>query len=308
MPGGDGFSHEALFYRGDDELLARTLPFVREGVEAGEPVLVVLPQAKNDALRHALGPAAESVTFADMAEVGANPARIIPAWRWFVDAHAASGKRMRGIGEPINPDRHGAELVECHRHEALLNVEFADDPPLRLLCPYDVDALDPDVVAEAHRTHPYVLEDTLLPSDDYRPVDADEPFADLLVEPTVPVRELSFAHGPLAELRAFVAENATAAGLAEDRVTDLVLAVNEIATNSIQHGGGTGCVRFWCENATVVFEIVDQGLIAEALVGRRVPAADSERGRGIWMANQVCDLVQVHSTRGRTAVRLLMHV
>ena len=83
----DEFRHEALLYAGMQDFLAGTVPFVRGGVEAGEPVLVVESAAKIALLRAELGSDARSVVFADMAEVGANPARIIPAWRDFVSQH-----------------------------------------------------------------------------------------------------------------------------------------------------------------------------------------------------------------------------
>ena len=97
-----GFRHEALLYAGDDDFFAGTLPWLRDAVAAEEPALVVVSATKIARLREELGAAAaERVTFADMAEVGINPARIIPAWREFVDAHAGRGRRLRGIGEPI---------------------------------------------------------------------------------------------------------------------------------------------------------------------------------------------------------------
>ncbi len=92
-----------------------------------------------------------------MDAVGTNPARIIPAWRAFVDEHA--GKRpFRGIGEPIWAGRSADELVECQRHEALLNLAFAETAGFELLCPYDTEALGPDVIEEAHRSYPFIVE------------------------------------------------------------------------------------------------------------------------------------------------------
>src|SRR3954465_8060261 len=122
------FRHEALLYAGLDEFLEGLLPFIRGGVAAGEPVLAVLDTGKIAALRAQLNGDADAVHFADMAAVGANPARIIPAWRAFVDEHATDGRPMRGIGEPIYPARGAVELVECHRHEALLNLAFDGTP------------------------------------------------------------------------------------------------------------------------------------------------------------------------------------
>jgi DcmR-like sensory protein len=152
------FRHEALLYAGDVEYLTGVLPFIREGVAAGEPVLVVVSAARIGLLRSALGPWADRVAFADMAEVGANPARIIPAWRDFVAGHDLARRPARGIGEPIWAGRRPAELVECQRHEQLLNLAFAGVPAWWLLCPYDTATLAPEVVEESRRSHPFVTE------------------------------------------------------------------------------------------------------------------------------------------------------
>ena len=113
-------------YAGMADFVAGTVPFIRGGLEAGEPVLVVESASKIALLRGELGPDAESVLFADMSGVGANPARIIPAWRDFVSQHGGPGRRVRGIGEPIWKERGPAELIECQRHESLLNTAFAE--------------------------------------------------------------------------------------------------------------------------------------------------------------------------------------
>jgi hypothetical protein len=153
------FSHEALLYADMDEYVAGTLAFIREGIAAAEPILVVVGAPKIAALTARLGADAGRVQFKDMAEVGANPARIIPAWHQFVESHAGSGRAFRGIGEPIYPERSPAELVECQRHEALLNVAFDGGPAWRLLCPYNTTALPLEVIEEAQRSHPYVAYD-----------------------------------------------------------------------------------------------------------------------------------------------------
>src|ERR1700716_2170399 len=106
-PPPDKFRHEALLYSGWAEFVAGTVPFIRGGLELEEPVLVVESAAKIDMLRTALGRDADEVLFADMGEVGANPARIIPAWHDFVTRHADSGRRLSGIG--VSDSKCGAE-------------------------------------------------------------------------------------------------------------------------------------------------------------------------------------------------------
>ena len=106
----DRFRHEALLYANADQFVAGTVPFIRDGIRAGEPVLVVESVAKIEILREALGGDGEAVMFADMAGVGANPARIIPAWQDFVSRHEGA-TRLRGIGEPIWKERTPDELI-----------------------------------------------------------------------------------------------------------------------------------------------------------------------------------------------------
>ena len=106
------------------------------------------------------------------------------------------------------------------------------------------------------------------------------------------------------EVRAFVATHASAAGLVGERASDLVLAVHEVATNSVRHGGGTGELTIWRDGDTVLCEVQDAGCITDPLADRTAPNFESESGRGLWLANSLCDLVQLRSLPGRTIVRL----
>lgn len=294
------FRHEALLYEGDDEFVALVAAFVSDGVAAGEPTLVVVDGDKIDRLRARVD-GSELVRFADMAQVGRNPARIIPAWRAFADAHA--GGAMRGVGEPISAARSHDELVECQQHESLLNMAFADTPDFWLLCPYDTAALRPDVIDVARGTHPLVRtgdkrgESETYHGDVVSLLDAPLP------EPTADVAVFPLRPGRLRELRSSLAGSARTAGLDDERVADLVVAANEIASNSLLFGGGHGAVRLWRDDA-VVCEVRDAGTITDPLIGRRLPGFDEHDSRGLWMVNQLCDLVQVRSSAAGTVVRL----
>ena len=304
------FRHEALMYAGSADFLTGTIPFVRGGLEAGEPVLVVESAAKIALLRSELGRDAELVHFADMAGVGANPARIIPAWREFVRQHGDTGGRLRGIGEPIWKGRSPVELIECQRHESLLNTAFATGDAWWLLCPYDTVALDPAVIDEARRSHPYVTDgETFRRSDDYRGLDASgAPFDIPLPEPAAHADEIAFQVGDLVALRGLVYRRATGAGLESSKVADLVLAVNEVATNSLLHGGGKGTLRVWQDAPALTCEVRDSGRFELPLVDRERPAPGASGPRGLWLANQLCDLVQIRSFATGTAVRLHMWI
>ncbi|HEX7626187.1 MAG TPA: sensor histidine kinase [Gaiellaceae bacterium] len=301
------FRHYALFYADLEEYVRRTTEFLREGIAGGEPALVVIAPGKAALLREELGSDAEHVAFADMNDVGRNPARIIPAWQDFIDEHLAEGRPVRGIGEPIWAGRSEDELIECERHEALLNLAFAGSPEWHLLCPYDTGSLPDAVLEEARRNHPILVEyGATRASEACRGlVDIARPFAAPL--PLVPGAASSFRleDGSLDALRRFVTEGAEREGLA-DRVSSFALAVHELATNSLRHGGGRADVRLWSTSGAVVCEVRDAGRIEDPLIGRVRPDNEREGGWGVWIANQLCDLVQVRATAEGTVVRVHM--
>jgi anti-sigma regulatory factor (Ser/Thr protein kinase) len=108
----------------------------------------------------------------------------------------------------------------------------------------------------------------------------------------------------LPAIRALVDEHARRAGVSEARAGDLVLAVHEVASNSVRHGGGEGVMRLWHEGDTVICEIRDRGRLDEPLAGRSRPELDAAGGWGLWLANQLCDLVQLRTAPGGSVVRL----
>ena len=144
------FTHDALFYQGRDEYASEVCSFVRQGVSAGEPVLVAVPGRRLDLVRGALGEAGQAVSFADMAVLGRNPARIIPAIRRFTDSRRPH--RTRFVGEPVWAGRSPAETAEATRHEALINEALAA-VPASALCPYDASGLGAAVLSTDRVVH-----------------------------------------------------------------------------------------------------------------------------------------------------------
>jgi len=295
-PGSGDYRHEARFYAGREAFVEATLPFLREAIDEGDPTLVVVSAGKIADLCDALGADSDRIFFADMADVGINPARIIPAWDQFIGDHAGKGRRLRGIGEPIWAERTPDQLVECARHEALLNAAFGD-PAFWLLCPYDSLALPDEVLAEARRNHPLVDDGGgTRPSDRYPGVQAlvdrfDEP----LGEPAAHAHTLEFSERSLSGVRRVLSGWASEAGLNAERVADLVVAANEVATNSLRHGGGSGTLSVWPQNGSLLCEVRDRGRITNPMADRTRPDRSSGGGRGLWLANQLCELVQIRS-------------
>lgn len=307
------FVHEVVFHDGPGDRARALLPFLCAGVERGEAALVVLPRASIEELRPALdrelsgGPHGvrdrHLVEFADVAEVAGNPACMIPVWRRFVKEHGGDG-RVRGVMEPVWAGRRDTEVSEALVHEALVNLAFDHGPGWHLLCAYDRSRLPSAVVEEARRTHP-VEHDLPRPSPSYAGLrHAREVFGTRLGEPPRDALRHGFALGDLADVRHRVQVAGLAAGLDEETNDDLALAAHELATNSVVHADGKGTLLVWSEPAALVVEVQDAGHIADPLVGLATPDFEALGGRGIWMVNRLCDLVQVRSDGEGTQVRL----
>lgn len=308
-PDANPFVHEAFLYSDGDEYTEGTSSFVRAGLDADDVVLVAVPAANAQLIQASLGRRAHQVQFLDMAEVGRNPGRIIPVWLTFVAENTAAGRTVRGIGEPVWAGRSAAALVECQWHESLLNLAFADGPGLPLMCPYDISTLPPAVVREAKCSHPYVRDSRgRQDSAVYRGAPAPEDDLDLALSP-VPARARTraFGAGELNGVRTAVDAYAAGAGLPPEQASDLVLAVNEAATNSLRHGGGDGVVQVWASPDAVVCQVTDSGRIANALVGRHLRPVQAVGGRGLWLVHQLCDLVEVRSGPAGTTVRMSVY-
>jgi anti-sigma regulatory factor (Ser/Thr protein kinase) len=302
--GRHGFRHEVIFHSdGADGFARQTMPLIERALEHRAPVLLAVSPDRIAVLREALGAQAGRVGFLDIRRLGSNPARMIPAWREFLRGAEIGKGEPLGIGEPVWSGRSTAELDECWRHEALLNLAFGVGRPWRLLCPYDLDALEDHVIEAAHLCHPPItVPDDGRPSSCYRR--QIRPFDGTLEEPPAEADELCFGEAELGLVRRRLSGWARAQGLPTEAVQDLVLAVDEIATNSIRHGGGSGRLRMWRHGPALLCEIRDRGRMRDPLLGRVQPGEEAVCGRGMWIVNQLCDLVQIRSSASGSQIRL----
>ena len=297
--------HSMLPYSDADEYVDGVISFLQEGFDRGESAFVFAPGANVDQLRRALNGSIGDVNFFDAADAARNPARIIPAALRFAAEHVDS--RVRLVGEGLWPGRSAAEVQEFVRHEALANVLLAD-VAASILCPYDAVGLDPSIIEHAHRTHSHTIAtDVCRLSSRYADPSVTLSMTDRLSPPSATAQTFAYGDGDLILLRSIVRDQARAAGLSAERADDIVLAVNEAGTNTLSYTNNGGQLRTWREAETLVFEVSDSGRIALAhLAGRLTPPAAAPRGRGIWMINQLCDLVELRSDVTGTVIR--MHV
>ena len=123
-----------------------------------------------------------------------------------------------------------------------------------------------------------------------------------------PLLDQEFDSGTLYRLRAAVHAHASQAGLSEDRVGEVVLAVHELAANAIAHGAGYGHLRLWHLPGALSCEITDDGPAATSggppdgdppdIGSASTPAAwPLEAGHGLWLARQLAARLDLWSDR-----------
>ena len=135
-----------------------------------------------------------------------------------------------------------------------------------------------------------------------RPSD-DEPSPPAAREPT------SYPYTTdLASIRAIVQRYAIKAGLSEARAIDLVLAVSEVAANTVRHAKSPGTLQIWYDAHEIVCQLHDEGTITDPLAGQRQPSLEARGGHGLWIVNEVCDQVELRSDETGTTIRLHMNL
>ncbi len=298
---GPEFRHEALIYTDSAQFLAAAVPFLADALDAGEPALVAVSKANAELLERELGRDVDGLGFVAIEDLWRNPARIVPFWRDFLDSQV--DRQARGISEPIWPGREAAEIDECQRHEYLLNLAFPPRAHSSLLCVYDESALAEGALAAVSCSHQAVLRNGLRqPSSNYlRECDC---YGGELPRHPADAEVFTYDRTRLSALRKRVKRAAEGAGIGPSQAADLVAAASELAANSVAHGGGSGTMYLWREGDQLLIDFEDRGRIEEPLAGRLHPATDQRGGRGLWLANQLCDLVQIRSGALGTTVRV----
>jgi len=298
----EGFIHSALIYGSDDAFMDVALPFVEQGMLAGEPTLVAVNGRNVEHLRSALGGEPPGVTLLSVDEWYETSARTRDKSRRWVTERAGSG-RARLMGEPSWDVGKDAKVRDWARHEAVINVAFAD-LPVTSICPYDSRILPAEIVQHAESTHPHIAAADGLaesarfedPHDFCRRLDSEveRPEGD-------PTTFLQFNLADLRIVRRIVTSMAVATGLSGSRADELALAVNEIASNAVVHGSPPATLRIWQGDGELICEVSDHGEgIRDVLAGQLTPPTQGIGGRGIWLSRMLCDAVEIRNSVGCT--------
>jgi len=301
---GESLTHLAYFYDDERDYLSYLSAFALAGLRNAEPVFVAVPGRKAGLLRERLGIESPLLRYGAIAETGRNPARLIPELRAFIDEHP--GQRVRYVSEASWPGRSAAELCEATRHEALMNLAFASSPAT-IVCPYDTGALAPSAVGGAEHTHPALVRNGRTESAagyagrGVVPAECEN----ALPRPPANAEEIGY-EASLRPVRQVVASHAVALEMADERITNLVIAVGEITANTLRHTRAGGTFWVWHTAEEIICQVQDQGWITDPLAGRQRRSPE-DSGHGLWVVNQVCDLVEIRSSQAAgTIIRLHM--
>lgn len=300
--------HAVAFHDGTEDQVRRAVALARAAVGRGERLALAVPPAVESAVREALGDKDfVALTVPHGANGGSGQttaalrARELRALVQGGGTHA--GVTVLSAHDPGLDGVDGGYWTEL---DAALNVALGD-LPVDLVCLYPGFPLHLEVSEGARANHPLLVEgDGFRDNPSHRcPVEVlrdRDPSTPLVLGPPDVVHR--YNSWQLHEVRAMVAQLAPALGFDPVRSEDLVLAVNEVATNAVEHGSPQAEIHLWATSGGLVCEVHDSGDLHEPLPGLVAPHPADPRGRGVWIARQLCDLLHVWRDGRGTHVRL----
>lgn len=145
--------HRVLVYGSDDEYVAGIAPFIREGIERSDALLVVTTPRLLKVIRREVGAGIERGKLVAAADWYSTPLKTLRRYRGFVDDSLAAGSKwVRIVGEPVWAGRSAAEVREWSRYESIINLSLAA-APATIICPYDSRSVPANVMHDAECTH-----------------------------------------------------------------------------------------------------------------------------------------------------------
>jgi anti-sigma regulatory factor (Ser/Thr protein kinase) len=283
-PESTSFRHTALLYESTDEYLATAVPFLTEGIEAGERAVVAHTRSGLALMREALGLHASEVTFIDVGLIYTRPARTLALYHRAFTEQLRQAPAVRAIADV----QFGADPREWSTwtgYEAVTNRSFRH-LPARVVCSYDARRTPAPILEAVWQTHPEVVAGGAWATSE-RFQDPDEVLRRAAGAPMGPLelRPIS-AGGDIERLRERLAHAMFAAGVPSARAVDMLLAATEIASNAETHGGGIRDVRVGQCQGRFVCEIIDRGDgFDDPAAGYLPPGAGA--GAGLWVARQL---------------------
>jgi anti-sigma regulatory factor (Ser/Thr protein kinase) len=283
-PDGTALRHNALVYRSVDEYLTRAVPFLRDGLEAGEGAIVAHTRRGISIMREALGADAAQVRFVDVGSAYTRPARTLAAYHQVYAQQLRQTTTLRAVADvQLGPDPREWDLWTGY--EAVFNRSFGHLPAW-VLCSYDANGTPDPIIEGVWQTHPEIVDgDAWEASGRYEDPDDVMRRVTRAPQPLSQLASIPFGDGA-EQLRERLAATLTAAGIGETETLAMLLAATEIAGNAVLHGGGIQDVRVGHADGRFVCEIEDRGPgFDDPAAGYLAPRHGL--GSGLWVARQL---------------------
>jgi anti-sigma regulatory factor (Ser/Thr protein kinase) len=300
-------AHVGVLYTSDDELRDLLSPYLAEALRRREHLLMVISATAERVLRDALGGDADRIQWGGAGLTCNRLGRMFASFGDYLAERYRAGLPTRVIAEP------GSDISPTRLNQYLRYVSMACEIygaygyPMLFL--WDERRYSPEVLAHVRAVHPRLLGgDGMTINTEYRePIDYLT--ANATSAPAAPDDldldvHLESADG-LAELRRCLRSWGATTELSDGDTDDIVIAVDEIATNALEHGQPPARVRGWSTADAVFVRVDDHGRIGiPATIGYVRPPTDARRGRGIWMARHLADVLTTHNSPTGTTVAL----
>jgi anti-sigma regulatory factor (Ser/Thr protein kinase) len=305
-----GRPHAAAVVGSDDQLLAAALPFLEQGLAAGDVTVLACPPATAELIGSGLGLRAGAVeNHPRICLLDTRAPDALTVTRRLLDGARGTGSGWVRLVGQVQFGEQPRNWREGERYEAASNV-LLEGQPLAVLCLYDARTLPVEVLDSARATHPELADGgAFRPNPDF----ADpRDFLRRLPVPREPVEDaapvLSIPDATvLADLRHRLGALLTAHVPDPDLADDLHLAVSEVAANAFRHGRPPVSARVWVGTDQLICEIADHGTgFSDPLAGFQ-PAHGPDLGRGgmgLWLARKLFDHVDLLPGSGGLTVRL----
>jgi anti-sigma regulatory factor (Ser/Thr protein kinase) len=293
--------HSALVYESQDEYVGQALPFLREGLEAGEGAIVAHTKPGLAMMREAFGADAEHVRFVDVSSSYTRPARTLASYHEVYAEQLRRTPTLRAVADvQFGPDP--AEWDLWTGYEAVFNRSFGHLPAC-VLCSYNANGTPDAILEGVWQTHPEVVAGDEWRTSDYYE-DPDELLRRLTPtpEPLPELRSIQFGRDP-EQFRERLARELVAEKVSEVKALEMLLAATEVARNAVEHGGGVEEVRVGRGDGRFVCEIVDRGIgFDDPTAGYIAPRPGV--GRGLWVARQLTWRIEFFSSPAGFTARI----
>ena len=299
--------HVAALYASDEQLRDLLLPYLDEGLRRHEAILAVISEDARRVLCDALGDAAARVQWGCSGVSYDRLGQVLEGFADYLARQHRAGVRTRVIGEfdsDSNPDR----VSQYLRYESMANEVYVPYG-YPVVCLWDQRRYSPEVLAHVRAVHPQLLDTSgPIPNSEYC-LPIDYLTRDQRSPPVAPVDLDLLVHldsaDDLGELRRRLRSWGASCGMGAPDTDDIVIAVDEIATNALEHGKPPACVRGWSTPDALFVQVDDQGRASiPATTGYQRPSTDARRGRGIWIARHLADVMTTHTGSTGTTVAM----